>query len=271
LSAPASTTAPRTNVLGDWNTPPPSAWHTVIEDENTVNLFVQVYKTQCAVDSNQSSKALECLVQLVSMRRTLFSSDDLRLANIRRHMQATLQVLNARLGLEDHTNYHQFCRWLARLKVNYQLDEIVSLSIYPQWIELVSNFTLNSLASDWSWVGESLYYLLSLWSKLITAMPYSKRGKESFLDAYVPKIVEQYITSRLMALSHINDDDEGGDGGDDDDDEHDVSEHLELMPNMARLNYEKMANFIISIMDPMLVNYNPLHLISLPLTQATLC
>ena len=174
MSAPASTTAPRTNVLGDWNTPPPSAWHTVIEDENTVNLFVQVYKTQCAVDSNQSSKALECLVQLVSMRRTLFSSDDLRLANIRRHMQATLQVLNARLGLEDHTNYHQFCRWLARLKVNYQLDEIVSLSIYPQWIELVSDFTLNSLASDWSWVGESLYYLLSLWSKLITAMPYSK-------------------------------------------------------------------------------------------------
>ena len=117
--------------------------------------------------------------------------------------------------------------------------------MYPQWIELVSNFTLQSLASDWSWVGESLFYLLSLWSKLITAMPYSKSGKESFLDTYVPKIVEQYVSMRLMAISQQEDDD----------DEDDVSEHLELMPTMARLDYEKMATFLTSVMDPRLEQY----------------
>lgn len=224
---------------------PPSAWHAVVEEPNTFKIFVDVYKAYCNSDSQQSSKALECLVQLVSMRRTLFTTDELRIMNIHRHMQATLEILSARAGLEDHKNYHHFCRWLARLKVNYQLDEIISLDIYRQWIELVSSFTLQSLASDWDWVGDSLFYLLSLWSRLTSAMPYIKSGKESYLDAYVPKIVEQYITSRLVALAQISDDD----------DEEETPEHLDMMPTIARLEYEKMATFIISVMDPMLENY----------------
>lgn len=225
---------------------PPSAWHNVVEDPNTVKIFVDLYKAYCTSDSTQSAKALECLVQLVSMRRTLFTTDELRVANIHRHMQATLELLSARAGLEDHNNYHHFCRWIARLKVNYQLDEIISLDIYRQWIELVSNFTLQSLASDWDWIGDSLYYLLSLWSKLINAMPYIKSGKESYLDTYVPKIVEQYVTARLMSIAQLTDDD---------DDDADTPEHLEMMPTIARLEYEKMATFIMSIMDPMLENY----------------
>lgn len=224
---------------------PPSSWHVVVEDPNTVKIFLDVYKALCNSDGVHSAKALECLVQLVSMRRTIFTSDELRVMNIHRHMQGTLEILNARAGLEDHNNYHQFCRWLARLKVNYQLDEIISLDIYRQWIELVSNFTLQSLASDWSWIGDSLYYLLSLWSKLICAMPYIKSGKESYLDGFVSKIVEQYVTTRLMALSQVTDDD----------DDDDTSEHLDMMPTIVRLQYEKSANFVMSVMDPMLENY----------------
>lgn len=224
---------------------PPSVWHTVVEDPNTVNIFTDAYRSLCTTDSSQSAIALECLVQLVSMRRTLFSSDELRVMNIRRHMSASLEILTTRSGLEDHGNYHQFCRWLARLKVNYRLDEIVSLDIYRQWIELVSSFTLQSLASDWSWVGDSLYYLLSLWSKLIVAKPYLKRWSEAHLDGYVSKIVEQYITTRLVALSQVDDDDE----------EDNFPEHLDVITTIFRLEYDKTASFIISLMDPRLENY----------------
>lgn len=223
---------------------PPSTWHVVVEDPNTVKIFLDVYRALCNTDGAQSSKALECLVQLVSMRRTLFSSDELRVVNIHRHMQGTLEILNARAGLEDHNNYHQFCRWLARLKVNYQLDEIIGLDIYRQWIDLVSNFTLQSLASDWSWIGDSLYYLLTLWSKLISAMPYIKSGKESYLDGFVAKIVEQYVTTRLLALGQV-----------DDDDDDETSEHLDMIPTIVRLQYEKSATLVISLMDPRLENY----------------
>lgn len=225
---------------------PPSAWHTVVEDPNTVKIFLDAYKVLCNTDSAQSSKALECLVQLVSMRRTLFSSDELRILNISRHMQGSLEIMTNRAGLEDHDNYHQFCRWLARLKVNYQLDEIIGLDIYSQWIQLVSDFTLQSLASDWNWIGESLHYLLSLWSKLINALPYSKSGKESFLEAHVSKIVERYITSRLLSIARTTTDD---------DDEDEPPEHLEIIPPLVRLQYEKSVMYLISLIDPMLDNY----------------
>lgn len=224
---------------------PPIAWHTVIEEPSTVKLFLDIYRALCTTKSNQSARALECLVQLASMRRTLFASDELRIANIRRHMAGTLEILSNPKGLEDHDNYHHFCRWLARLKVNYQLDELIGLDIYRQWIQLVSQFTLQSLASDWSWVGDSLFYLLSLWSRLIAAKPYLKSGKEAFLDDYVSKLVEQYVTSRLVALSQA----------DDDDDDDDFSEHLDAIPLIFRLQYDKTAAFITSVMDPMLENY----------------
>lgn len=164
--------------------------------------------------------------------------------NINRHMTGTLEILQARMGLEDHDNYHQFCRWLARVKVNYQLDEIVSLDVYRQWIDQVSNFTIQSLASDWSWVGDSLYYLLSLWAKLIAAKPYLKSGIEAGLNDYVEKIVEQYITSRIMSLNQMSDDDDD-----------DVSEHLDAIPTIFRLQYELAASFLTKVMDPLLENY----------------
>lgn len=223
----------------------PATWHTVVEDPNTVKTFLDTYRVLCNTDGAQSAKALECLIQLVSMRRTLFSTEELRVMNIHRHVSGTLEILRTRAGLEDHNNYHQFCRWLARLKVNYQLDEVVSLDIYQQWIELVSNFTLQSLASDWNWIGDSLYYLLSLWSKLIGAKPYLKSGSEARLDDYVTKIVEQYLTTRLMAISQM----------DDNDDADEIPEHLEVIPMIFRLEYDESAAFITKIMDPLLENY----------------
>lgn len=223
---------------------PPSPWHVVVQDPNTVKIFMDTYRALCNTDSSRSSKALECLIQLVSMRRTLFSKEELRVMNIKRHMAATLEILSARMGLDDHNNYHQFCRWLARLKVNYQLDEIANVDIYPQWIELVASFTLQSLAADWSWVGDSLYYVLSLWAKLIAAKPYLKSGVDTRLDVHVVKIVEQYITRRLMSIRQA-----------DDGDEDDFSEHLDAIPMIFRLQYEKSAVFLTSLMDPMLENY----------------
>lgn len=225
---------------------PPIAWHVVVEDPTTVKLFLDIYLALCVSNTVISKKCLECLVQLASMRRTLFATDELRILNIRRHMRGTLDILSTRVGLEDHDNYHHFCRWLARLKVNYQLDEIINLDVYRQWIELVSQFTLQSLASDWSWVGNSLFYLLSLWSRLIAAKPYLKSGKEAYLDGYVSKIVEQYITTRLMALEQLDDGDE---------EDEDITEHLEAIPSIFRLQYEKSGAFISSVMDPLLENY----------------
>jgi exportin-7 len=225
----------------------PISWHTVIEDPATIALFMDTYTVTCSQEPTQSALCLQSLVQLASIRRTLFSTDELRMSNISRHLAATLEILRSSRGLENNENYHECCRWLARLKVNYQLDELISREVYPAWIEHVAQFTLQSLAADWAWVGDSLFYLLSLWSRLIAAKPYLKGGKKAHLDESVVKIVEAYVSSRLMALSQVTDDD--------DEDDDDVSEHLDAIPLLFRLQYERSASFITSIMDSRLENY----------------
>lgn len=48
-------------------------------------------------------------------------------------------------GLSDANNYHEFCRLLARLKSNYQLGELVLVESYPEAIQLIAKFTIDSL------------------------------------------------------------------------------------------------------------------------------
>lgn len=48
-------------------------------------------------------------------------------------------------GLSDTNNYHEFCRLLARLKSNYQLGELVIVDSYPEAIQLIAKFTVDSL------------------------------------------------------------------------------------------------------------------------------
>ena len=73
---------------------------------------------------------------------------------------------------------------------------------YQQWIQLVAEFTLTSLQS-WQWASSSVYYLLTLWSRLISSVPYLKGEAPSMLDAYVPRITETFITTRLDSVTAV--------------------------------------------------------------------
>ena len=70
---------------------------------------------------------------------------------------------------------------------------------YQEWIRLVADFTVNSLES-WQWAKGSVFYLLGLWSRLVSSMPYLKGESPSLLESYVPKIMKSYITSRFVFL-----------------------------------------------------------------------
>ena len=61
---------------------------------------------------------------------------------------------------------------------------------------------MNSLNS-WQWASNSVYYLLGLWSRLVSSMPYLKGESPSLLETYVPKITEAYLTSRWAAHHNL--------------------------------------------------------------------
>lgn len=58
------------------------------------------------------------------------------------HLEIVLIFLQ---GLTDPSNYHEFCRLMARLKTNYQLGELVKVVNYPELIKRIAEFTVTSL------------------------------------------------------------------------------------------------------------------------------
>ncbi|XP_074590351.1 uncharacterized protein LOC141846243 isoform X2 [Curcuma longa] len=226
----------------------PSSWKSVLQDPSTLQIFFDYYNI---TEPPQSKEALECLVRLASVRRSLFTDDPARSQFLSNLMRGTKEILQTGQGLADHDNYHEFCRLLGRFKVNYQLSELLSVEIYTDWIRLVAEFTAKSLHS-WQWASNSVYYLLGLWSRLVTSVPYLKGDTPSLLDETVPKITEDFISSRFSSVQ---------DGFTDDlsdnplDNVELLQDQLECFPYLCRFQYEKSSVYIIKIMEPILQAY----------------
>ncbi|KAA8519253.1 hypothetical protein F0562_013509 [Nyssa sinensis] len=71
--------------------------------------------------------ALECLVRLASVRRSLFTNDAARSKFLAHLMTGTKEILQTGQGLADHDNYHEYCRLLGRFRVNYQVIFFIRL------------------------------------------------------------------------------------------------------------------------------------------------
>ncbi|GAA0181833.1 transporter [Lithospermum erythrorhizon] len=225
-----------------------SGWRPLFEEFSTVQIFFDYY---AITNPPMSKEALECLVRLVSVRRSLFLHDAARTKYLEHLMTGTTEILRTGQGLANHDNYHEFCRLLGRFKISYQLSELASTDGYGDWIRLVAEFTSKSLQS-WQWASNSVYYLLGLWSRLVSAVPYLKSDVPSMLDQFVPKIVEGFITSRLDAAQSAIPDDLSENPLDN---VELLQDQLDCFPSLCRFQYESSSMFIINILDPILQIY----------------
>ena len=227
----------------------PSSWRPALEEAATMQLFLSTY---AASSPPLSCACLECLVRLASVRRSLFVSEAERAAFLARLLAGTADILRSRTGLGEHENYHEFCRLLGRLKTNYQLSELVAVEGWHDWLALVADFTVTSLHS-WQWARGSVYYLLSLWARLVASVPYLKGEAPSQLDQYVPRITQAYVTTRLESVPLVA----ASAGGLDDplEEEEQLSEQLESLPQLCRFQYENTCRFLCSLFDPLLAAY----------------
>lgn len=227
----------------------PSSWRALMEEGGTMELFFEIY---CTTTPPQSSMALECLVQLASLRRSLFSSETQRGLFLNRLLTGVFNVLQTQAGLRQHENYHELCRLLARIKANYQLGELVVADAYDEWIQLVAAFTVDSF-QHWQWASNSVYYLLSLWSRLVSSIPYLKGDASSNLEKYVPQVTRAFILSRIecirsaLASPDANDDPLG--------DEEQLTEQLESLPSLCRFQLTQASEYIVGLFDPVATLY----------------
>ncbi|KAM3330160.1 hypothetical protein ACQJBY_026878 [Aegilops geniculata] len=74
----------------------PASWRPLLQDPSTVQIFFDYYKVN---DTSVSKEALECLVRLASVRRSLFVEDPARSQFLSHLMSGTREILQTGQGL----------------------------------------------------------------------------------------------------------------------------------------------------------------------------
>ncbi|GMH18647.1 hypothetical protein Nepgr_020488 [Nepenthes gracilis] len=226
----------------------PSSWRVVIEESSTLEIYFHYYSI---TKPPLSKEALECLARLASARRTFFTNEAARLKFLASLMMGTKEILETGKGLGDHDNYHEFCRLLGRFKAHFQLAELVNMEGYNAWIDLVAGFTVKSLQS-WEWASGSIYYLLGLWSRMVSSVPYFKGDSPIRLDEFVPKILETFISSRFDPLEVGISDDLSENPLDN---VEMLQDQLDFFPYLCRFQYGSCSTYMMKIMDPILQTF----------------
>ncbi|XP_036851120.1 ran-binding protein 17 isoform X1 [Manis javanica] len=227
----------------------PTTWRTIFLEPETLDLFFNLYHSLSPL---LSQLALSCLVQFASTRRSLFSSPE-RAKYLGNLIKGVKRILENPQGLSDPGNYHEFCRFLARLKTNYQLGELVMVKEYPDVIRLIANFTIASL-QHWEFSPNSVHYLLTLWQRMVASVPFVKSTEPHLLDTYAPEIMKAFITSRLESVAIVVRDNLN----DPLDDTATVFQQLEQLCTVSRCEYEKTYALLIQLFDQNAHNYQKL-------------
>lgn len=269
----------------------PTAWRDRIQNGATLRLLFNLYKgcttgkiplipdapaPSVAVGSSapsqpmrdfqksdaRAAQALDCISLIISVRRSLFSSDADRKRFLTHIIRGVCEILRENAGLGDEDCYHHFCRLLSRIKNNFQLAELVRAEGYAEWLDLTAKFTIRACTSA-GWSSNSIHYILGLWSKLVSSVPYARQeasmtaqagqpAPEVLLENYVPQIVGAYVRGRVenlmgpdqeVALEEL-------------DDIEVVEDQLEQLPLLCRYQYDAAAGMIQSVLDPLMARYN---------------
>ncbi|KAI9285764.1 armadillo-type protein [Umbelopsis sp. AD052] len=228
----------------------PTSWKSLIEDESFIHNMFSAYNT---FPTPHSSQAMECLAQIATIRRSIYSEEE-RHKVILRIMQGTRDILVSSAGLSEESNHHHFCRMLARFRATYQLNEITEKDLYEEWITLVADFTIKAFQA-WQYAPNSVTYLLSFWSKIIQSLSYTRTSTAlGKIEALTIELTRSFISSRIdsveLTLEEMLDDPL--------DNEDALMENLDMLANIARCKYQESASTVISIFEPIAANFEDL-------------
>jgi exportin-7 len=118
---------------------------------------------------------------------------------------------------------------------------------------MVADFTVDSF-KHWEWANNSVYYLLSLWSRLVASMPYLKGETSSHLERYVPQVTTAFIHSRMQLVTSLL---QSSDGKVDDplEDDEQLNEQLDALPSLCRFQLQQVSSYVMSLFEPAAHHY----------------
>lgn len=226
----------------------PNTWRELFENEGVLQLFFNVYRTTAP---NTAKVALQCLTQVASVRRSIFTGNAEREEFLAELMRGINDIIRNGYGLQDPSNHHELCRLLARMKANFQLKQIIKSPPYNDWIQLMHAFTIKSFQA-WQWAPNSVYYLLSLWSRLVASIAYLQQNEDTKLELLAPGILEAYLQSRLASVDVVA---QSNGCAEDPLEAPCLREEMEALPTLGRLKFAQSSAMLTGLFDPLAAAY----------------
>lgn len=231
----------------------PSSWRRLFVESTTLDLFFKLYHN---LPPNISCYTLSCLVQMTSVRRSIFNNQE-RLQFLNRIVDGVKGILESPAGLSDPATYHEFCRLLVRFKANFQLTELTKVQSYHELIRLIKEFTCHAF-QVWHCAPNSIHYLLMLWQKLVSSATYCKGLNEHYLDRYAPEVMRAYISYRLEGVTAVVQD-----GAEDPlDDTPMLTQQMEQLAHISRQSFQVTGEFLKSVFEQTAKKYEELSMVS---------
>uniref|UniRef100_A0A0E0D3P9 Importin N-terminal domain-containing protein n=1 Tax=Oryza meridionalis TaxID=40149 RepID=A0A0E0D3P9_9ORYZ len=179
----------------------PASWRPLLQDPSTVQIFFDYYKVN---DTCVSKEALECLVRLASVRRSIFVEDPSRTQFLSHLMSGTKEILQTGQGLADHGNYHEFCRLLGRFKVNfqYQNSSIYIINIMEPLLQAYmerSRLPAPGDANELSVIEGQLTWLVHIIAAILKIRQTIGCSQES------QELIDAELAARVLQLINVTD------------------------------------------------------------------
>lgn len=227
----------------------PSSWRRLFVEDDTIELFFRLYHR---LPPNIACHAVSCLVQLTSVRRSLFNTNE-RYNFLIKILDGIQGIIENPAGLSDPSTYHEFCRLLVRFKSNFQLSELSKAPKYEKWITIVKDFTCHAFQA-WNSSPNSIHYLLMFWQKMVSSSNYCKGTFEHHLNTNAPKIFSAYVGYRLEGVTAVVQD-----GAEDPlEDTTMLQQQMEQLSYISRQNFKDSSQFLTSAFEETARRYTEL-------------
>ncbi|KAI9275093.1 armadillo-type protein [Helicostylum pulchrum] len=239
----------------------PSTWRPLFENPEFVTTLFKAYAD---FSPPYSSKVMECMVQVASVRKTLFNDHDERSNFVVKIMQGIREIILTSQGLNDTDNYNEFCRLLFRFRATLPLNELVEKPGYLDWTELIADFSLKAFQS-WKFAPNTSTYVLGFWMRIVQSMTYYQQLGETAVEKLgniTIELTRAYISTSIDAVSVRIDE-----GLEDPlENEESLIETLNILGQIAHCKYEASSTALLNLFDPITVEYQ--NLITQPTTHS---
>ncbi|CEP19967.1 hypothetical protein [Parasitella parasitica] len=231
----------------------PASWRPFFENPKFLDTIFRAYKE---FPPPRSSKVMECMVQIASVRKTLFNDQEERSKFVVKVMHGIRDIIVTSQGLNDADNYNEFCRLLFRFRATVPLNEMVEKPGYLDWIELIAEFSLKAFQS-WKFAPNTSMYVLGFWARIVQSMTYYQQLGDTAVEKLgniTVELARSYISTSIDAVSTRIEE-----GLDDPlENEESIIETLNMLGQIAHCKYEASSTALINLFDPITVQYQTL-------------